>query len=144
MVKIICLGQYKLTFVNFGGVTRFTIHFSFTIYKNEKITRTWPILKSNSTSFWCNYFFQGWIIKKNTKREGRGPHSIFLGSVYSSSNWYHSKAPNSGIFSPVWITLDPLLASYQIFYLLLAPLKNGILPIKTISFLNFQLRNGIL
>ena len=39
----------------FGGVwgcTYSTVHFLFIIQKNGKTTRAWPVLKSNSTSFW--------------------------------------------------------------------------------------------
>ena len=53
------------------GHTWFTLGFSFTIH--DKITRTRPILQSNSTSFSSNFFSLGRIVKKLRK-----------GSEYSS------------------------------------------------------------
>ena len=47
-----------------GGSTNSTVLFLFIIKKNGKSTRAWPILKSNSTSFWFKKNFLGWIIKK--------------------------------------------------------------------------------
>ena len=44
-----------------GGYKWFSVHFFFIIQKTWK--STWPILKSNSTSFWFKKFFLGWIIK---------------------------------------------------------------------------------
>ena len=38
--------------------------------KTEKSARAWPILKSNSTSFWLTKFLIRWIIKK-LRNEGR-------------------------------------------------------------------------
>ena len=55
-----------------GGCTYSTIHFLFIIQKNRKSTRAWPILKSNSTSFWFIFFFLGWIIK-NLRKVAQGP-----------------------------------------------------------------------
>ena len=46
-----------------GGWTYSTVHFLFIIQKHGKSTRAWPILKSNSTSYWYKKNFLGWIIK---------------------------------------------------------------------------------
>ena len=48
--------------------THSIVHFLFIIQKNGKSTRAWPIVKSNSTSFWFKNFFLGWIIKNLRKR----------------------------------------------------------------------------
>ena len=48
--------------------------------KNGKRTRAWPILKSNSTSFWFKFFFLGWIIK-NLQKGGPGALLLFLYEV---------------------------------------------------------------
>ena len=57
--------------MNFGGYggwcTYSTVHFLFIIKKNGKSTRGWPIVISNSTSFWFKKNFLGWIIKKLQK-----------------------------------------------------------------------------
>ena len=48
-------------YINFGGYgggrTNSTIQFLFIIQKNRKSARAWPLLKSNSTSFWFKTFF---------------------------------------------------------------------------------------
>ena len=63
----------------------------FIIHKNRKITRARPIQKSNSTSFWSKKFFHRMNYKNVTKRGAAEGHAqIFLGSEYSSSNWYEN------------------------------------------------------
>ena len=56
-----------------------TLHCSFAIHKIGKITRTWPIIKTNSTSFSPNMFFSRVNNKKVSKRGGLGPgpHNFF-------------------------------------------------------------------
>ena len=49
----------------------------FTIYKNGNITRAWPTLKSNSTSFWSSIFFLGSIIKSYEKGGQGGTLKFF-------------------------------------------------------------------
>ena len=60
-----------------GGEFMVYIHFSFTIHKNGKITRTWPTLKSNYTSLSSNNLFLKWIIKK-LRNGGLGGPSLFF------------------------------------------------------------------
>ena len=48
------------------------IFFLYIIYKNVKMTRAWPILKSNYTLFWSSNFFTRINNKKVTKRRGHG------------------------------------------------------------------------
>ena len=52
------------------GRTRSTVHFLFIIKNNGKSTREWPILKSNSTSFWFGIFF---LRMNNKKIKKSGP-----------------------------------------------------------------------
>ena len=74
-----------------GGGERFTSHFLFIINKNKKSTRSWPILKSNSTSLW----FTKKVPRINNKKKlKRGPRSCFF-TKYSSSNWFQSTTNNS-------------------------------------------------
>ena len=55
---------------------------SCTIHKSEKVTRTRPILNSNSTSFSSNIFLPMANNKKVKKRDGsEGPTQMFSGSV---------------------------------------------------------------
>ena len=67
MVIIIFYGKSISIYINFGvaGGT-YMVHLTFFVYysKNEKTTRAWPILKSNSTSFWFINFFH----KMNNKK----------------------------------------------------------------------------
>ena len=42
----------------------------FVYYKNGKSTRAWPILKTNSTSLWFNFFFPRMNNKNFTKKGG--------------------------------------------------------------------------
>ena len=68
-------------YMNFGGTgecTYSTVHFLFIIQKNGKSTREWPILKSNSASFWFKTFFPRINNKKLMKR---GPPLLFLYTV---------------------------------------------------------------
>ena len=99
------LGPKYINIYEFGGRFGRDLHippyiFLFIIQKNAKSTRAWPILKLNSTPFWFNFFFLGWIIKKLQKgaqgaqRNRRGT-PISLRIEYSSSNWFYSDTPNS-------------------------------------------------
>ena len=69
-----------------GGRTYSNVHFLFIIKKKGKGTRTWPILKPNSTSFWFNVFFLGWIIKILQKGGPRPYLGLGLNS-YFFTNW---------------------------------------------------------
>ena len=67
--------------MNFGGY-RGDVHippyiFCLLFKKTEKSIRAWPILISNSTSFWFEFFFLGWIIKNL----GKGAPLLFLYEV---------------------------------------------------------------
>ena len=79
--NVLCLKYidiYEFWGVRGGGRTYSTVHFLFIIQKNGKCTRAWPILKSNSTSFWFNFFFfLGWIIKF-LEKEAPGDPLLFL------------------------------------------------------------------
>ena len=80
--------QNILIYVNFGGyVLQGDVHGPKYIFcllkKNRKSTRSWPILKSNSTSFWFKKEILGWVIKILQKG---APAPISLGSEYGSSN----------------------------------------------------------
>ena len=69
-----------------GGRTWPTVHILFIIKKNRKSTRAWRILKSNSTSFWFNFFFMGWIIKTLQKgAQGEIGEKKFLLFLYEVS-----------------------------------------------------------
>ena len=59
---------YRYIWISGGqwGPTWSTVHFLFIIQKNGTSTRAWPILKSNSTSFW--FFFPRMNDKKIRKR----------------------------------------------------------------------------
>ena len=50
--NVLCPKYIDIGYMNLGGCTYSTLHFLFIIKKNWKSTRAWPILKSNSTSFW--------------------------------------------------------------------------------------------
>ena len=63
-----------------GGCTYSTVHFLFIIKKNGKSTRAWPILKSNSISFWFKKKSVGWIIRNYEKGAPGGPAPISLRS----------------------------------------------------------------
>ena len=53
----IVLGPKYINIYKFRvGWTWSTVHFLFIFQKNRKSTRAWPILKSNSTSFWFIFF----------------------------------------------------------------------------------------
>ena len=88
-----------------GGM--YMVHRTFFVYysKNWKHTRAWPIIKSNSTSFWFNFFFSRMNNKNWSKKEALGgagtinvPAPISLWSKYSSSNWFHRNTHNSRHF----------------------------------------------
>ena len=51
-----------------GRHTSSTIHFLFIFQKNRKSTRAWPILKSNSTSFWLKKCFLGRMNNKKVRK----------------------------------------------------------------------------
>ena len=82
-------------FGGYGGM--YIFHSTFFVYysKKHKKYRAWPILQSNSTSFWFNKNFVGWIIKILGKGGPRGPSPISLRSEYSSYNWLHINTPSS-------------------------------------------------
>ena len=92
-----CYGQHISIYIDFGGlledITWVSLHYSFSIHKTVKMTRTWPILKSNSTSFLSASCFPRAIYKIFTKTGDLVPHSNFLGTkcIY----WYENKTPNS-------------------------------------------------
>ena len=72
----ICI--YRSISINFG-CTWLTLQFSFTLHIKGKITRTWLILKSNSTLFWPRNFFPT-VNNKKLQLTG-GPSTIFLASI---------------------------------------------------------------
>ena len=67
-----------------GGRTWSTVHFLFIIKKHGKSTRAWPILKSNSTSFWFNNLFP-WMNNKKIKK--RGPQNFKERGAKRWCNW---------------------------------------------------------
>ena len=50
------------------------------LLENRKSTRAWPILKSNSTSLWFNFFFPR-MNNKNFMKRGLGAPLLFLYKV---------------------------------------------------------------
>ena len=73
--------RYNISISGMDGVGRtwLILHLSFIIHKNGKITRTWPILKSNSPPFSSNNCFP-WA--NNTKSYEKGWHG---GKAFYSS-----------------------------------------------------------
>ena len=64
----------------------YIFHHTFFVYYSKigKSTRAWPILKSNSISFWFKFFFLRMNNKKNYEKGAPGsPAPIFLWSEYS-------------------------------------------------------------
>ena len=84
-MKIMFYVQNISIYMNFGGYggvcTYSTAHFLFIIKKNVKSTGVWPILKSNSTSFWFNNFFPRMHNKNFTNRGPKGAALLFLYKV---------------------------------------------------------------
>ena len=70
-------------YMNFGGYGRtYMVHRTFFVYYSK---RAWPILRSNSTSFWFKTTFPRMNNKKNyEKRALGGPAPISLRSEYST------------------------------------------------------------
>ena len=89
---------YRYIWILGGTRGMYIFHRTFFVYysKNGKSAIAWPILKSNSTSFWFEIFFPR-MNKKiiYEKRAQGGPTPISLQSEYSSSNWFHNNTPNS-------------------------------------------------
>ena len=74
--------MYWYTYMNFrGGRTYSTSTFYFIIKKYGKSTRAWPILKSNSTSFWFKFFFHRMNNNNFRKRGPQGAPLLFLYEV---------------------------------------------------------------
>ena len=94
------------------GHAWFILHFLFINHKNGKITRTSPILKSNSTSFSSDNCVPKVYNKKNHKNGGqKGSALNFLGSIAVLTDIIEILLTPClySLFS-VRITLDPLQA----------------------------------
>ena len=78
-----CFGTKIYQYIWISGGYKGDVHglphiFLFTIQRNWKSTRAWPILKSNSTSFWFKTFFP-WM--NNKKNYEKGAPLLFLYEV---------------------------------------------------------------
>ena len=75
-----------MNFGAYGADVHIPLYIFCLLLKKKKSKRAWPILKSNSTSFWLKFFFQGCIIQILGKGGLKGHTLISSQSEYSSSN----------------------------------------------------------
>ena len=76
-----CFGTKIYWYIWISGGYEGEVHFLFIIQKNGKRLRAWPILESNSTSFWYKKFFPRMNNKNFTRRGPKGAPLLFLYEV---------------------------------------------------------------
>ena len=117
----------------------------------RKLTRTWPIVKSNSTSYWSKNIFTRINNKNSYEMRGVGAIHFFRKCVLYRIVVLTDIIAifiTPGIFSPVLNNIGPIASKQAHFYFLQAPWKTVILPLKTYLLLQFSTSgaeaNGIL